>query len=202
MTKYATESDIYGLDLFHEYKSPLIKGIRRRNSSAYMHSRFLKLDRRGKEVAEIGSGMVHMAQVLRQEGNGIDEETVLEGFESTGLFEKCHKNIDITCDAKSKYRTYDGSCNNLRVPAYGKSFTPLQRIFENDYDDKLQMPRTRSRKTGSKLPSAREISKVTTNNRTNLHPFLTALIVPFGQFIDHDLDFVPLIGKNLFHYYT
>ena len=188
---------MYGTDLFHDYKSQMIKGIKNRNTSAYMHSRFLKLDRRGREVAEIGSGMVHMAKVLSEDGNNIDEETELEGFENTGLSEKCHRNIDISCDERQKYRTYDGSCNNLRVPAYGKSFTPLQRIFENDYDDKLSMPRTRSRKSGKKLPLARDISKTTTNNRSNFHPFLTALIVPFGQFIDHDLDFVPLIGNKI-----
>ena len=35
----------------------------------------------------------------------------------------------------SKYRTIDGSCNNLGKPRMGQVFTPLQRILPNAYAD-------------------------------------------------------------------
>ena len=39
------------------------------------------------------------------------------------------------CDPKTRFRTADGSCNNLLQPKYGKSGTPLQRILPNSYSD-------------------------------------------------------------------
>ena len=39
------------------------------------------------------------------------------------------------CDKNRKYRTIDGTCNNLRNPRLGQVFTPLQRILPNAYAD-------------------------------------------------------------------
>lgn len=39
------------------------------------------------------------------------------------------------CNFQSKYRTIDGSCNNINQPKYGMSKTPLQRILPNEYSD-------------------------------------------------------------------
>ena len=40
-----------------------------------------------------------------------------------------------TCDRNQKYRTIDGSCNNLLKPRFGQGSTPLQRILPNAYAD-------------------------------------------------------------------
>jgi hypothetical protein len=39
------------------------------------------------------------------------------------------------CDPSSRYRTFDGSCNNLGNPKIGMANTPLRRILPNHYDD-------------------------------------------------------------------
>ena len=39
------------------------------------------------------------------------------------------------CDVHSRYRTADGSCNNLHHPLWGKSFMALHRFLPPDYAD-------------------------------------------------------------------
>ena len=39
------------------------------------------------------------------------------------------------CDRKAKYRTFDGTCNNLKHPNWGSAFTPLVRFMAPDYAD-------------------------------------------------------------------
>jgi hypothetical protein len=42
------------------------------------------------------------------------------------------------CDFNSKFRTFDGTCNNVGVPAFGKSGTIFNRLVFNPsegYDD-------------------------------------------------------------------
>ncbi len=39
------------------------------------------------------------------------------------------------CDPNAKYRTIDGTCNNLENPNWGSAFTPLVRFMAPDYED-------------------------------------------------------------------
>ncbi len=52
------------------------------------------------------------------------------------------------CNHKDKFRSFDGSCNNLQNPKYGQSFTPVQRLLSNAYLDNVMIPR---RAKGQKL---------------------------------------------------
>ncbi len=57
--------------------------------------------------------------------------------------ENCPYNqIKIACDPQSKYRTYDGTCNNLNKPLEGSANTPYSRFLPPAYDDKVDSPRT------------------------------------------------------------
>ena len=57
------------------------------------------------------------------------------------------------CNRNDKFRTIDGSCNNLLNPKYGMSFTPVQRVLPPAYADGFMLPR--ARKNGKPLPSTR-----------------------------------------------
>jgi len=41
----------------------------------------------------------------------------------------------VICNPNSKYRTFNGSCNNLRVPTWGASNTPFLRLLNAEYSD-------------------------------------------------------------------
>jgi len=89
------------------------------------------------------------------------------------------------CDAKYPYRNYDGSCNNLYVPWWGKRDTPYERIISPEYQDKINSPRS----IGSDykpLPNAREVAmKIHSARRT--FPETTQFLTFFGQHVNHDL---------------
>ena len=88
----------------------------------------------------------------------------------------------------SRYRSLDGTCNNLDRPLQGAANTPFLRLMQPVYEDGLGLPVGWS---GGK-PSARQVS------RSLLHADivqpsenLTHMLMQFGQFLDHDLDLAP-----------
>ncbi|XP_032528753.2 peroxidase [Danaus plexippus] len=86
----------------------------------------------------------------------------------------------------SKYRTQDGSCNNLDHPLlWGVSNTPFRRVLPPDYGDGVSSPRTGW--NGAPLPSARDVS-VTVHRPSYAHDTqFTVMLAVWGQFIDHDI---------------
>ncbi len=125
---------------------------------------------------------------------------------SNTILDNCYE--EPFCNRNSKYRKIDGACNNLRVPLYGRvgvqhrrhrgnlsmnvdfqALTPLQRVLPNAYADKRNLPRVSVR--GTPLPSARLVSTATTVTRDRESRKFSALVMVFGQFIDHDITHVP-----------
>lgn len=41
-----------------------------------------------------------------------------------------------TCDPKAKFRTYDGSCNNLDHPTWGSARSLYSRIIPSRFEDR------------------------------------------------------------------
>lgn len=80
-----------------------------------------------------------------------------------GLLQYTLKNTDIKqfcieepiCK-QSKYRTADGSCNNLQRPLWGRSNTAMTRLVPPAYADGLNALRVSV--DGSPLPGPREVS--------------------------------------------
>ncbi|CAH1724815.1 unnamed protein product [Aphis gossypii] len=97
----------------------------------------------------------------------------------------------VTCNPNDKYRTYNGSCNNLQNPSWGAALTPFYRLMNAEFDDGNNTFRVQL--DGKPLPSARLVGLKLFYMR-EIHNFDHAnneLLVPWGQFLTHDVSFYP-----------
>lgn len=94
-------------------------------------------------------------------------------------------NYKLNCDYNIRYRTLDGSCNNLKYKWWGARLTPYQRLLEHDYS-KLDGPKTSNR--FKLLPGSETIAKVIPTN-VEAKSALSSLYTWFGQFVAYDMAF-------------
>ena len=90
-----------------------------------------------------------------------------------------------------RYRTLDGTCNNIHHPLRGAAVTPFGRLLDADYDNDLSLPRGWTRS----LPSPRTITHdlLSSRGRRLREDFnFTLMLMQIGQFLDHDLDIAPI----------
>ena len=104
----------------------------------------------------------------------------------------CTRPDRIPC-APSKYRSIDGSCNNLLNPSWGQASTAQERILPPDYEDGRQSPRGGLQ--NSSLPNPRFISTELHFDMDREFPGITNLVAAFGQFLDHDMVLSPAGGN-------
>ncbi|GMT14395.1 hypothetical protein PFISCL1PPCAC_5692, partial [Pristionchus fissidentatus] len=83
-----------------------------------------------------------------------------------------------------RYRTFDGSCNNLQNPLLGAAFTPFSRLLPAQYDDGIKAVVSTLRRT---RPSAREVSHFLLSSRRSIPSSANSLLMQFGQFLSHDI---------------
>merc|ERR1719318_125396 len=95
----------------------------------------------------------------------------------------------------SKYRTLDGSCNNLAHSDWGKAGQPYVRMATNSYTDGLSTVRTSQ--AGSALPSPRILTqKVFVPGSGQPSEDHTMNLMTWGQFLAHDLVLTPGIHAD------
>nr|XP_020665436.1 peroxidasin homolog [Pogona vitticeps] len=91
-----------------------------------------------------------------------------------------------------KYRTHDGSCNNLQHPMWGASLTAFQRLLKPAYQNGFNLPRGFSLVEDSRelpLPLPRLVSTAMIGTETvTPDDRFTHMLMQWGQFLDHDLD--------------
>ncbi|CAI2355253.1 unnamed protein product [Caenorhabditis sp. 36 PRJEB53466] len=90
-------------------------------------------------------------------------------------------------------RSITGLCNNRQTPELGNSVSPMRRLLGGaSYSDGLGRMRSRSA-AGGELPSARLISNALHDDRNNqiFSPHTNHLHMIIGQFVAHDLIFIP-----------
>jgi peroxidase len=83
-----------------------------------------------------------------------------------------------------RYRTFDGSCNNLQHPAWGASFTPYIRLLNANYEDGI------GRMIGSTpgtMPNPRDVTHFLLSSGASIPSRANSLLMQFGQFLSHDL---------------
>lgn len=101
---------------------------------------------------------------------------------------------------KRKFRTFDGTCNNLCNTKAGAVNQPLRRlpslVNPTAYEANFQ-PRSSSAVAGKSLPNARTISRIVFNSTTTdvneTAPNFTHMTMTWGQFLDHDITLTELI---------
>ncbi|XP_069099312.1 peroxidasin homolog [Pleurodeles waltl] len=92
----------------------------------------------------------------------------------------------------TRYRTPDGSCNNLRHPMWGASLTAFQRLLRPAYQNGFNLPRgfALTEESGElPLPLPRLISTTMVGTETiTPDDHYTHMLMQWGQFLDHDMD--------------
>ena len=99
---------------------------------------------------------------------------------------------DCTSPTINKFRTIDGTCNNLIDPTLGAAFTPFRRLLSAEYEDGISQPVGFQQAFKSKQPfdpprpSPRLISLKVINDIKDNQPNATHMLMQWGQFLDHD----------------
>jgi len=125
--------------------------------------------------------------------DGLTNIDVTRVVSTTVSHDTCQRDENaLPCDHTQKYRSFNGWCNNLNNPQYGKSVTPLIRFLSAKYDDAISRPRFRSSESGKALPSPRLVSIVVHADVSHLHGRYTLMLMQYGQFLDHDITLTPI----------
>ncbi|XP_043257427.1 peroxidase-like isoform X1 [Colletes gigas] len=109
----------------------------------------------------------------------------------TLLSSACSTSPVTDCKTNAKYRTIDGSCNNVENPSWGSAMTAYTRILFPQYFDGIQEPRHMGH-ARKPLPGARSISValLTSNDLSDVSR--TLAVMQWGQFIANDLSYTPV----------
>lgn len=86
---------------------------------------------------------------------------------------------------KSRYRTLDGSCNNMEHPMWGSANNRYGRLLTPRYGDGISSPTTSV--TGQDLPSSRLVSLVIFGEADVPDPQFTLANMQWGQIMTHDM---------------
>ncbi|XP_069701170.1 peroxidasin [Periplaneta americana] len=107
------------------------------------------------------------------------------------MMHRPHTNCSDMC-FHGKYRSIDGTCNNLQYPMWGASLTGFRRVLKPIYENGFSMPigwKKNMKYYGFHKPSARLVStRVISTKEITPDEHLTHMLMQWGQFLDHDLD--------------
>jgi len=139
-------------------------------------------------------------EVIKRDNNLTDLQASIglrNGFNSdtsAAIRERCPWFPAPSCNVNMKYRSFDGSCNNLKNSNFGRTGTPFQRILLPEYaKGSLDLPR-RSSQDNFELPSARTVSNAFSVGENAADVDNTILVMQMGQFLDHDITHTPNHG--------
>lgn len=93
--------------------------------------------------------------------------------------------VSSQCSATAKYRTFNGTCFNLKRPLAGSADSRYGRLYPPNYSDGIAAVRRSA--DGKELPGARFLSAMLSDHSNVNTAGLTLFIMQWGQFVDHDL---------------
>ena len=100
-----------------------------------------------------------------------------------------------------RYRTINGTCNNLFFPLNGAANMAFARMLPAHYEDKISQPlgykqaRFGNPFTGP-WPSPRYVSWNLVNDLDHSSDKMSHMFMSWGQFLDHDLDLAPVFDDE------
>lgn len=152
-------------------------------------------------IGEMSNDNLH--DLVRLQNLGLPRSWVL-AILRTRRHPSCFRPV-IACFPNNKYRTIDGTCNNVFRPIWGSSYHTFRRLFPAQYSDGMQLQNilffyyfsciTDWRLGISKpkglppqrpLPNARLISSTIHGDLIHPDSTLTNFVPQVGQFLDHD----------------
>ncbi|KAK7080273.1 hypothetical protein SK128_017771, partial [Halocaridina rubra] len=173
-----------------------------RGTPSYKHQvGFKKTDPLATQMAKQGYLMDQASADMKNRTNMTREDSTFDlqwvgDLSHTPYCDKAlQRPMPSPCNAKARYRSVDGSCNNLEHPLWGASFTPFRRAMPPHYEDGVMS--LRQAKDGGDLPSPRVVSNTVHTSTPAESRSYTILLMSWGQFIDHDITATALAkGKN------
>ena len=114
--------------------------------------------------------------------------------------------LDCSNPAKSRYRTFDGSCNNLGIdgdeekPKWGKAVNCYYRVMDPEFGDTFGRVLRKSKKNGKELPNARHLSNfLMTEEEAHRDPHVSQMLMNWGQVLGNEITY-PAGIDNMFAY--
>ncbi|XP_046478630.1 peroxidase isoform X1 [Neodiprion pinetum] len=113
-------------------------------------------------------------------------------MEDTVIGRNCANEHRIDCDGGSRYRTIDGTCNNLDNPRWGSVMTAYSRILFPNYADGIQALR-RPERRGKELPGPRSVStSISPSDNQESDSTKTLAVMQWTQFVANDVSHTPM----------
>jgi len=170
------------------------------SSPSDFHLRFNKPRDDIKNLDEVSNVLLSATNMIKFDNNLTDLQASIglrnnfNSETSKAIKDRCPWSPAPTCSKTMMFRSFDGSCNNLREPNFGRTGTPYQRILLPEYaSGSLDLPR-KSVVRSIELPSARKISNALSVGDNKADSDNTILVMQMGQFIDHDITHTPNHG--------
>ncbi|XP_071035495.1 chorion peroxidase [Parasteatoda tepidariorum] len=167
----------------------------RRNVPSARHQRFQGIQGRALQSENVQENFEEATRVLLNDYNLTPEQIMFGLTDIRNMLPgndvaSCESQFNFTCNPNSRYRTFDGSCNNLRNPSWGMAAACFERLVDPDYADGTAAKRVSL--SGSPLPPPRTISLEIHEHLDNPTDYVTHMFMVYGQFLDHDISLAPL----------
>lgn len=167
------------------------------DSPSYRHQKVMSTSSKARQFSRKGYEIEGATQFFYR-NNSNNRTTVkkicLTNFTDAFFIEMCG-NMSLQCNNLHKYRSYNGSCNNLKHPSlYGVTYRPFRRGLPPDYADGISKPRVS--KSGENLPTARMVSLEVHRPYYRNDPKFSVMLAVWGQFLDHDITATALSQKE------
>ncbi|XP_050422954.1 lactoperoxidase-like isoform X2 [Adelges cooleyi] len=154
---------------------------------SYRHQQMMKSGPESMRIARDGYVENVATEKLREALNISKEKDAVILTVNVTVFTnpECINLAPTVCPAQSRYRTVNGTCNNILEPLKGSSLTTFRRAIPADYSDGVWKPRKSS--DGLDLPSSKLVADRVHRPSYEEDQDFTVMLAVWGQFMDHDI---------------